>query len=153
MTFLLCDPGWCVHKSDVQNKWDAKHNQEHCFCSSLEINYNVHKKHLLVFGITFKTKYCLPRLLESALKASQCGVGLFSEIGENNSFGAFCGPHYQKHCFCSSLEINYAKKRLRIFCIIQDRLLPPPLARRRSQSSTVGSPSEKSKTISPGRSP
>ena len=19
---LLCDPGWCVHKSDVQNKWD-----------------------------------------------------------------------------------------------------------------------------------
>ena len=20
--FLLCDPGWCVHKSDVQNKWD-----------------------------------------------------------------------------------------------------------------------------------
>ena len=22
VTFLLCDPGWCVHKSDVQNKWD-----------------------------------------------------------------------------------------------------------------------------------
>ena len=23
MTFLLCDPGWCVHKkSDVQHKWD-----------------------------------------------------------------------------------------------------------------------------------
>ena len=22
-TFLLCDPGWCVHKSDVQNKWDG----------------------------------------------------------------------------------------------------------------------------------
>ena len=22
MTLLLCDPGWCVHKSDVQNKWD-----------------------------------------------------------------------------------------------------------------------------------
>ena len=22
MSFLLCDPGWCVHKSDVQNKWD-----------------------------------------------------------------------------------------------------------------------------------
>ena len=21
-TFLLCDPGWCVHKSDVQNRWD-----------------------------------------------------------------------------------------------------------------------------------
>ena len=20
--FPLCDPGWCVHKSDVQNKWD-----------------------------------------------------------------------------------------------------------------------------------
>ena len=22
VTFLLCDPGWCVHKSDSQNKWD-----------------------------------------------------------------------------------------------------------------------------------
>ena len=22
MTFLLCDPGWCIHKSDLQNKWD-----------------------------------------------------------------------------------------------------------------------------------
>ena len=22
MTFLLFDPGWCVYKSDVQNKWD-----------------------------------------------------------------------------------------------------------------------------------
>ena len=22
MTFTLCDPGQCVHKSDVQNKWD-----------------------------------------------------------------------------------------------------------------------------------
>ena len=22
MIFLLCDPGWCVHKSDFQNKWD-----------------------------------------------------------------------------------------------------------------------------------
>ena len=27
MTFLLCDPGWCVHKSDVQNKWD---DNTHC---------------------------------------------------------------------------------------------------------------------------
>ena len=22
VAFVLCDPGWCVHKSDVQNKWD-----------------------------------------------------------------------------------------------------------------------------------
>ena len=22
MTFLLCDTGWCVHKSGAQNKWD-----------------------------------------------------------------------------------------------------------------------------------
>ena len=22
MTFRLCDPGWYVHKPDVQNKWD-----------------------------------------------------------------------------------------------------------------------------------
>ena len=28
MTFLLCDPGWYVHKSDAQNKWDDnKHTQ------------------------------------------------------------------------------------------------------------------------------
>ena len=29
MTFLPCDPGWYVHKPDVQNKWDDnthKHN-------------------------------------------------------------------------------------------------------------------------------
>ena len=24
MTFLLCDPGWCVHKSDVQSKWSDR---------------------------------------------------------------------------------------------------------------------------------
>ena len=22
-TFILCDPGWCVHKSDVHSKWDG----------------------------------------------------------------------------------------------------------------------------------
>ena len=26
MAFLLCGPGWCVHKSDVQNKW---HGNKH----------------------------------------------------------------------------------------------------------------------------
>ena len=26
VSFLLCDPGWCVHKSDVPNKWvDSTH--------------------------------------------------------------------------------------------------------------------------------
>ena len=32
MTFLLCDPGWYVHKTDVQNKWDdntAEQGTEH----------------------------------------------------------------------------------------------------------------------------
>ena len=29
MTFLLCDPGWCVHKFDVQNEWD---DNTHCVC-------------------------------------------------------------------------------------------------------------------------
>ena len=24
MAFLLCDLGWCVHKSDVQQNWDVK---------------------------------------------------------------------------------------------------------------------------------
>ena len=27
--FLLCDLGWCVHKSDVQNKWDDTHTHAH----------------------------------------------------------------------------------------------------------------------------
>ena len=26
MTFLICDPGWYVHKSDVQTKWDDNTN-------------------------------------------------------------------------------------------------------------------------------
>ena len=27
---ILCDPGWCVHKSDVQNKWDGNtHKHTH----------------------------------------------------------------------------------------------------------------------------
>ena len=32
MTFLLCDPGWCVHKSDVQNKRDdnTRHMESTC---------------------------------------------------------------------------------------------------------------------------
>ena len=28
MTFLLCDPGWRVHKSDVQNRWDDNTTQQ-----------------------------------------------------------------------------------------------------------------------------
>ena len=28
MTFLLCDPGWYVHKPDVQNKWEDKTRQD-----------------------------------------------------------------------------------------------------------------------------
>ena len=29
MTFLLCDPGWYVHKPDVQNKWDDNTHTQH----------------------------------------------------------------------------------------------------------------------------
>ena len=29
VTFLLCDPGWCVHKSDVQNKRDGNTHNTH----------------------------------------------------------------------------------------------------------------------------
>ena len=35
VTFLLCDPGWCVHKSDVQNKWDD--NTQHTVSSVARI--------------------------------------------------------------------------------------------------------------------
>ena len=43
MTFLLCDSGWCVHKSDVQNKWDdnTKHTHTHtvvCVCVFFSFN-------------------------------------------------------------------------------------------------------------------
>ena len=29
VTSLLCNPGWCVHKSDVQNKWDDNTTHTH----------------------------------------------------------------------------------------------------------------------------
>ena len=36
VTFLLCDPGWCVHKSDVQKKWDENiHKHMHIFSHNL----------------------------------------------------------------------------------------------------------------------
>ena len=32
MTFLLCDPGWYVHKPDVQNRWaDNTHTHTHMY--------------------------------------------------------------------------------------------------------------------------
>ena len=30
MTFPLCDSGWCVHTSNIQNKWDGKHTHTQC---------------------------------------------------------------------------------------------------------------------------
>ena len=33
MTFLLCDPGWCVHKSHVQHKWDDNAHAWRSLCS------------------------------------------------------------------------------------------------------------------------
>ena len=41
VTFLLCDPGWYVHKSDVQNKWDANtdtHTHTHVFVISTGVS-------------------------------------------------------------------------------------------------------------------
>ena len=36
MTFLPCDPGWCVHKSDVQNKsYDKTHTSSNPLLSVL----------------------------------------------------------------------------------------------------------------------
>ena len=29
VTFLLCDPGWYVHKPDVQNKWEKNTTHTH----------------------------------------------------------------------------------------------------------------------------
>ena len=29
VTFLLCDPGWYVHKPDVQNEWDDNTHTTH----------------------------------------------------------------------------------------------------------------------------
>ena len=33
MNFLLCDPGWYVHKSDAQNKWDDNTQHTHRYCT------------------------------------------------------------------------------------------------------------------------
>ena len=46
VTFLLWDPGWCVHKSDVQNIWDdnTQHSITRCAYATINIkeeyNYN-----------------------------------------------------------------------------------------------------------------
>ena len=38
MIFLLCDPGWCVHKSGVQNKWDNNtHTHTHTHTHTLAL--------------------------------------------------------------------------------------------------------------------
>ena len=50
VAFLLCDLGWCVHKSDVQNKWDVNtHTQrerererERYFCI-FAVNSTIHQ--------------------------------------------------------------------------------------------------------------
>ena len=39
MTFLLCDPGWYVHKPDVQNKWNSNtHRDEAGTGTGVEVN-------------------------------------------------------------------------------------------------------------------
>ena len=45
MTFLLYGPGWCVHKSDVQNKWDDNthvHTNMHSYIQEIIQKYRLH---------------------------------------------------------------------------------------------------------------
>ena len=43
-TFLLCDPGWCVYKSDVHDKWDDNtHTHTHTVMCNL-INTHTHTR-------------------------------------------------------------------------------------------------------------
>ena len=43
MTFLLCDPGWYVHKPDVQNKWD-ENTHTHTFWYTVVVVYSTGSK-------------------------------------------------------------------------------------------------------------
>ena len=52
-TLLLCDPGWYVHKSDVQNKWDdSTHTYTHTHSLSLFENHPRLKNKALLLDIT-----------------------------------------------------------------------------------------------------
>ena len=44
---LLCDPGWYVHKPDVQNKWDDNTHtlDTHTHSSTVVIGSTVYKVH------------------------------------------------------------------------------------------------------------
>ena len=53
-TFLLCDPGWYVHKSDIQNKWDD---------NTL--------KHTLAANAKRKIEECLGTPMDSAKRKSK----------------------------------------------------------------------------------
>ena len=42
-SLILCDPGWCVHKSGVQNKWDGiKHT--HTFNKHTHTHTHTHRE-------------------------------------------------------------------------------------------------------------
>ena len=44
VTFLLCDPGWYVHKPDVQNKWDD--NTQTTASLEHKEHYNIEEKYI-----------------------------------------------------------------------------------------------------------
>ena len=75
VTFLLSDPGWCVHKSDVQNKWDDNiHTNTHMPWLNRKIKFNVirsniffkFEKKLKIYG--FHHNFVLEKFCSSCLE-------------------------------------------------------------------------------------
>ena len=65
VTFILCDPGWYVHKSDVQNKWDD----------------NTQKHTLLAANAKRKIEECLGTPIDSA----KCNSKLKYRLGTSRA--------------------------------------------------------------------
>ena len=71
MTFL-CDPGWCVNKSDVQNRWDGNtHSEWHrmtrmtgpdcvVMCNLINTHTHTHTHtEIMLYGKLEDTKTCV----------------------------------------------------------------------------------------------
>ena len=65
MTFLLCDPGWCVHRSDVQNKWD---NSTHHSPYRVKTRYALQLDEVIISVLTRFTRFPQSQAKRSTLR-------------------------------------------------------------------------------------
>ena len=77
VAFLLCDPGWYVHKPDVQNKWDDNtHTHMHIHISKACTLSPPSYIYLTLY--MYIKLHPLPRLLVVGLGGLTMGAGVYS---------------------------------------------------------------------------